>query len=281
METVLILKHVHVKLAGRVLFVMNVFVYLDVKMGTVKIQWNVFAMMDGKECFVINPNVAFALMAIVVHLECVHVILVMLVRLVMNVPRIQIANMEHVLTTPLNAYAMKVLKVYSVKHQSVGKDATLKMECAINLRSAGAGLDGQEIPVPIVLLHGVVLMDIVKNLSNVSVKMVMLVKIVMLQWPLMVIGVNGAPGQHVLQGANKLERGSVMTHHHLVGGDIVQKMEVSQLKQEIVPIALKFVPNGQLLVLVQQLVVQDLEPEQDHVQEEIKMNKQLKHNHVT
>ena len=112
-------------------------------------------------------------------------------------------------------------------------------ECALNLKSAGAGPDGQEIPVPIVLLHGVVLMDIVKNLSNVSVKMVMLVKIVMLQWPLTVIGVNGAPGQHVLQGANKLEPGSVMTHRHLVGGGIVQKMEVSQLKQEIVPNALQ------------------------------------------
>ena len=66
-------------------------------------------------------------MAIVLHLECVHVILVMLVRLVMNVPQIHIANMEHVLTTPLNAYAMMVLKVYSAKNQSVGKVATLKM----------------------------------------------------------------------------------------------------------------------------------------------------------
>ena len=54
-------------------------------------------------------------------------------------------------------------------------------DCALNLGSAGASLDGQEIPVPIVLLHRVVLMDIVKNLSNVSVKKVMLVKIVMLQ----------------------------------------------------------------------------------------------------
>ena len=87
METVLILIHVHAKLAGkkfctlytfgffkrniwlavhllfvclgRVLFVINVFVYLDVKMGTVKIQWNVFVMMDGKECFVTNVRTQF------------------------------------------------------------------------------------------------------------------------------------------------------------------------------------------------------------------------------
>ena len=66
-------------------------------------------------------------MATVLHLECVHVILVILVQIVKNVPPIQTANMEHVLTTPLNAYAMMVLKVYSAKHQFVGKDATLNM----------------------------------------------------------------------------------------------------------------------------------------------------------
>ena len=66
-------------------------------------------------------------MVTVLHQESVHVILVILVKIVTNVPRIPIANMEHASTTLLSAYAMMVLKVYSAKHQFVGKDATLNM----------------------------------------------------------------------------------------------------------------------------------------------------------
>jgi len=219
--------------------VTNVFAFLVVKMDTAKNLWNVDVKKGGKGCFVTNLNVAPVHMDFVVPQEFVPAILVTRESIVKRVFQTQIANMVLAETIHLNAIVMMDLRACSVTNLFAGKDATLNMECASNLKNVGAEQVGKEKIVTSVSDLLIVSMVFAMSLSNANVTKVFLVRIVMLQLLSMEIGDNGGLGQNVMwMVANRPETELAMTHPPLEEVGIAPKMEVTHSKNEPVLILL-------------------------------------------